>query len=64
MTDNPFIVTMRRNPKAFLDGLTTSELNAIAEACVRLMERRAKEGDEAAGPCLQSLYRTLGEVEV
>lgn len=61
---NPFILGLRRNPQKFLDSLSSEEMQAMVEACIRMMERRAKAGDPTAGPALQSLYRQLGEVEV
>ncbi|MHA1598760.1 MAG: hypothetical protein ACTSV1_08570 [Alphaproteobacteria bacterium] len=61
---NPFIVAIKTDPGKFLSELDTSELKAVAEGCVEVLEARAKKGDSTAPGVLQSLYRSIANVEI
>ena len=61
---NPFIVAIKTDPAKFLSELDTSELKAVAEGCVEVLEARAKKGESDAPPSLQSLYRSVANVEI
>lgn len=61
---SPFVVALQTDKEKFLGELETEELHAVAEACVGLLEARAKEGDGAAPNKLQVLYRQLANVEI
>lgn len=61
---NPLIVALRTNPSQFLSELRDDELGALAEACVAMLAKRAKQGDRQAPSVLQSLYRTVAYVEI
>ncbi|MDV7339678.1 hypothetical protein RYZ26_08745 [Terasakiella sp. A23] len=61
---NPFIIGLRTNPQLFFDELDTVEIQAIAQACVRVLENRHKDGDAEAAGCLQNVYREVGNIEL
>ncbi len=61
---NPFIIGLRTNPRQFLDELDTEELGAVVEACVAVLEGRAKAGERAAPGTLQAIYRAIANVEI
>ena len=61
---NPFIIAMKADPAKFLSDLDTSELRAVAEGCVSVLEQRAKKGDKEAAPVLQVLYRAVANIEI
>ncbi len=61
---NPFILALKSNSDQFLSELSTQELGALAEACVAKLEKNAKMGDKDAPSLLQSLYRTVANVEI
>ena len=62
--NNPFIIAMRANPRQFLTGLESDELQAICEGCVDYLAKRAEEGDRKAAPAIQALYRQIAEIEI
>lgn len=57
-------MAIRTNPGQFLGELETSELKAVAEACVAELEARAKRADSAAPSALQALYRAVANIEI
>lgn len=61
---NPFIMAIRTNPGQFLGELETTELKAVAEACVAELESRAKRADGDAPSALQALYRAVANIEI
>ena len=61
---NPFIIAIKTDPAKFLADLDTSELSAVAEGCVGVLEKRAKQGDREAAPALQVLYRAVANIEI
>ena len=61
---NPFILAIRADAKKFLGDLEVTELRAVAEGCVDVLEARAKAGETAAPGVLQALYRKLANVKV
>jgi hypothetical protein len=61
---NPFIIAMQTDPAKFLSDLDTTELRAVAEGCVSVLEGRAKQGDKQAAPVLQALYRAVANIEI
>ncbi len=61
---NPFIIAIKTDPQKFLAELDTGELTAVVEGCVKVLEGRAREGDSAAAPALQSLYRAVANIEI
>lgn len=61
---SPFVVALQTDKEKFLGELETEELFAVAEACVGLLEARAKEGDQGAPNKLQVLYRQVANVEI
>ncbi|NQU59256.1 MAG: hypothetical protein HQ513_18660 [Rhodospirillales bacterium] len=61
---NPFIFAIKTDPQKFLSDLETSELSAVAEGCVSVLEARAKKGDREAAPVLQGLYRAVANIEI
>ncbi|SCA57109.1 hypothetical protein MTBPR1_40132 [Candidatus Terasakiella magnetica] len=61
---NPFILGLRTNPQLFFNELDTSEVQAVAEACIRVLENRHKEGNAEAAGCLQNLYREVANIEL
>ncbi len=62
--NNPFVMAIRTNPAQFLGELETSELRAVAAACVEQLEKRAKAGDSTAPNALQALYRVVANIEI
>lgn len=61
---NPFVIAIKTDPAKFLSQLDTTELKAVTEGCVKVLEERAREGDNAAAPALQSLYRAIANIEI
>ncbi|MCW8835188.1 MAG: hypothetical protein OQJ99_02325 [Rhodospirillales bacterium] len=61
---NPIMFALKTDPAKLLGAMTTDELKELAGACVRLLERRGKEGDREAAPAMMSLIRALQEVEI
>jgi hypothetical protein len=61
---NPFIIGLKTNPQLFFDELDTVELQAVANACIRVLENRHHKGDEDAAGCLQSIYREVANIEL
>ena len=61
---NPFVLAIKTDPGQFLGELDTAELKAVAEGCVQVLEKRAKKGDSEAPSALQSLYRSVANVEI
>jgi len=61
---NPFIIAMQTDPAKFLSELDTSELRAVCEGCIQVLEDRAKKGDRDAAPALQALYRAVANIEI
>jgi hypothetical protein len=57
-------MAIRTNPTQFLGELETTELRAVAEACVSELERRAKSGDQSSPAALQALYRAVANIEI
>ncbi|NQV46581.1 MAG: hypothetical protein HQ504_02245 [Rhodospirillaceae bacterium] len=61
---NPFILAIKTDPGQFLGELDTSELKAVVEGCVEVLEKRAKKGESEAPAALQSLYRSVANIEI
>lgn len=61
---NPFIIGLRTNPQLFFNELDTVEVQAVAQACIRVLENRHKEGDSEAAGCLQNVYREVANIEL
>ena len=61
---NPFIIGLKTNPQQFFNELDTMEIQAVAQACIRILENRHHEGDATAAPGLQAIYRDVGEIEL
>jgi len=61
---NPFIIGLRTNPQLFFDELDTQEIQAVAQACIRVLENRHRSGDHEAAGCLQAVYRDVGDIEL
>lgn len=61
---NPFIIGLKTNPQLFFNELDTVEIQAIAQACLRVMETRHKEGDAEAATCMQNVYRDVANIEL
>jgi hypothetical protein len=61
---NPFIIAMQTDPAKFLSDLDTTELRAVAEGCVNVLEKRARQGDRESAPALQALYRAVANIEI
>lgn len=61
---NPFILGLRTNPQLFFDELDTTEIQAVAQACVRVLENRHRNGDPDAARGLQAVYREVGDIEL
>lgn len=61
---SPFVVALRTDKQKFLGEMQTDELHAVAEACIGLLEDRAKKGDGTAPNKLQVLYRQIANVEI
>ena len=61
---NPFIIAMQTDPEKFFSELDTSELRAVCEGCIQVLEDRAKKGDQDAAPVLQALYRAIANIEI
>jgi len=61
---NPFIIGLKTNPQLFFNELDTVEVQAVAEACIRVLENRHKEGDSEAAGCLQNVYREVANIEL
>jgi hypothetical protein len=61
---SPFVMALQTDRDKFLGELETEELHAVAEACIGLLEARAKEGDQGAPNKLQVLYRQVANVEI
>jgi len=61
---NPFVIAIKTDPAKFLSALDTPELKAVTEGCVKVLETRARDGDGAAAPALQSLYRAIANIEI
>ena len=61
---NPFVIGLRTNPQLFFDELDTSEVLAVANACIRVLENRHQNGDSEAAGCLQNLYREVANIEL
>ena len=62
--NNPFVIAIKTDPAKFLAELDTAELKAVVEGCVKVLEGRANDGDPAAAPALQSLYRAVANIEI
>lgn len=61
---SPFVMALQTDKEKFLGELETEELFAVAEACIGLLEARAKDGDAGAPNKLQVLYRQVANVEI
>jgi len=61
---NPFIIGLKTNPQLFFNELDTMEVQAIAQACLRVLETRHNEGDIEAAGCLQNVYRDVANIEL
>ncbi len=61
---NPFIIAIQTDPAKFMSDLDTSELSAVAEGCISVLEVRARQGDKEAAPVLQALYRAIANIEI
>lgn len=61
---NPFIIGLKTNPQLFFDELDTVEVQAIAQACLRVLESRHQSGDSEAAGCLQNVYRDVANIEL
>lgn len=61
---NPFIIGLKTNPQLFFNELDTMEIQAIAQACLRVLETRHKEGDDQAATCMQNVYRDVANIEL
>ncbi len=61
---NPFIIGLKTNPQLFFNELDTVEVQAIAQACLRVLETRHQEGDPTAATSLQNVYRDVANIEL
>lgn len=61
---NPFIIGLKTNPQLFFNELDTLEVQAVAQACLRILETRHQEGDEQAATSLQNVYRDVANIEL
>jgi len=61
---NPFIIGLRTNPQLFFNELDTVEVQAVAQACIRVLEKRHQDGDSEAAGCLQNVYREVANIEL
>lgn len=61
---NPFIIGLKTNPQLFFDELDTLEVQAIAQACLRVLESRHHNGDKEAAGCMQNVYRDVANIEL
>ncbi len=61
---NPFIIGLKTNPQLFFDELDTQEIQAVAQACIRVLETRHQSGDEDAAGGLQNVYREVANIEL
>lgn len=61
---NPFIIGLKTNPQLFFNELDTVEVQAIAQACLRVLETRHKDGDAEAAVCMQNVYRDVANIEL
>ena len=62
--NNPFVIAIKTDPEKFLSELDTPELKAVVEGCIKVLAGRARDGDAAAAPALQSLYRAVANIEI
>ena len=62
--NNPFVIAIKTDPEKFFSELDTPELKAVVEGCVKVLAERARDGDSAAAPALQSIYRAVANIEI